>query len=77
MSDTAVCVVRRWKSSHRSVAMVLVVALTLPGCAGSIALNRSFNDYAAVYADLNNRQLLLNLARMANIHPPHFLAGQP
>jgi hypothetical protein len=49
-----------------------VLALPLASC-GGVALNRSFNDYSAVYADVSNRQLLLNLARMANFHPPHFL----
>lgn len=44
----------------------------LAGCGGT-ALNRSFHDYSAVYAEVTNRQLLLNLARMANVHPPHFL----
>lgn len=51
---------------------VLAVAASLAGCGGA-ALNRSFQDYSAVYADVKNRQLLLNLARMANVHPPYFL----
>jgi hypothetical protein len=48
------------------------LAITLVGC-GGVALNRTFSDYSAVHADLNNRQLLLNLARMSHSHPPHFL----
>lgn len=58
---------------RRTWIAALLVALALGGCAGGIALDRSFNDYTSVYADITNRQLLLNLARMANTHPPHFL----
>jgi hypothetical protein len=52
--------------------LTIVAALLFTGCGGT-ALNRSFNDYSEVYADTENRQLLLNLARMANSHPPHIL----
>jgi hypothetical protein len=58
---------------HRTRLAAVGLALGLAGCAGGVALNRSFNDYTAVHADITNRQLLLNLARMANTHPPHFL----
>ena len=54
----------------RIVALALVVGVA--GCGGA-ALNRSFNDYSAIHAAVVNRQLLLNLAREANSHPPHFL----
>ena len=48
------------------------VALLSGGCAGP-ALRTSFNDYAGVYADVSNRQMLLNLARLSNSHPSYFL----
>ncbi len=48
------------------------VALLSVGCAGP-ALRTSFNDYAGVYADVSNRQMLLNLARLSNSHPSYFL----
>jgi hypothetical protein len=59
-------------SPRRALAAILV-AVMLAGCAGSGALHKSFGDYNAALADINNRQLLMNLARMANIHPAHFL----
>jgi hypothetical protein len=49
-----------------------VVVLLLGGCAGP-ALRTSFNDYAGVYAEVSNRQMLLNLARLSNSHPAYFL----
>ena len=49
-----------------------VVVLLLGGCAGP-ALRTSFNDYAGVYAEVSNRQMLLNLARLSNSHPTYFL----
>jgi hypothetical protein len=68
---TRVTVVSRAsRSALRAAAMGLVLAVT--GC-GGVALERSFTDYSAVQADSSNRQLLLNLARMSNAHPPHFL----
>jgi hypothetical protein len=51
---------------------VLALAFSLAGC-GGVALNHSFNDYSDIYANITDRQLLLNLARVANSHPPHFL----
>jgi hypothetical protein len=48
------------------------VALLFVGCAGP-ALRTSFNDYAGVYAEVSNRQMLLNLARLSNSHPTYFL----
>ncbi len=36
-------------------------------------MRRSFIDYANAHADASNQQLLLNLARLDNIHPPYFL----
>ena len=48
------------------------LALLFVGCAGP-ALRTSFNDYAGVYAEVSNRQMLLNLARLSNSHPAYFL----
>jgi hypothetical protein len=56
-----------------ALPLLLGLAVSLTGCLGGPALNKSFNDYSAVYADISNRQLLLNLARAANIHPPRIL----
>jgi hypothetical protein len=56
-----------------ALPLLLGLAVSLTGCLGGMALNRSFNDYAGVYADISNRQLLLNLARAANVHPPRIL----
>jgi hypothetical protein len=49
-----------------------LAALFLAGCGGP-ALKTSFNDYTAAYADVSNRQMLLNLARLSNRHPSYFL----
>lgn len=58
---------------HRLV-VVLTLSLTLASCSlGPPALRASFVDYSSAYADTSNRQLLLNLARGANHHPPYFL----
>lgn len=60
-------------SRHQRVRLAaLVFAFSVAGC-GGVALNRTFNDYTDIYAGITNRQLLLNLARVANSHPPHFL----
>ena len=47
------------------------LGLLLGGC-GSVALGPSFNDYSATYADTQNRQMLLNLARLHERHPIYF-----
>lgn len=57
---------------HGTRLLALALAVSLSGC-GSAALGRSFNDYSAMVAEASNRQLLLNLARTANAHPPHIL----
>jgi hypothetical protein len=49
-----------------------VLALLLAGCGGP-ALNRAFHDYSTVHASVSNQQMLLNLARMSNYHPPYFM----
>lgn len=58
--------------AYRRVALAALLAAALAGCGGT-ALRQSFNDYSTIYAGVTNRQLLLNLARAANSHPPHFL----
>ena len=45
----------------------------LAGC-GSTTLTRPFRSYNRAYADTLNEQMLLNLARLHNGHPPYFLA---
>jgi len=57
---------------HRARLAVVAMAVGVAGCGGP-ALRQSFNDYSMIYAGVANRQLLLNLARSANSHPPHFL----
>jgi hypothetical protein len=37
-----------------------------------MALRHSFTDYSEVYADMQNRQMLLNLARLRDRHPIYF-----
>jgi len=44
----------------------------LCGCAGT-ALHHAYADFSDVYADSINRQLLLNLARMAHDEPAYFI----
>jgi hypothetical protein len=45
--------------------------LVLAGC-GTVALRHSFNDYSEVYAETQNRQMLLNLARLRERQPIYF-----
>ncbi len=63
-------------SLPRSVAVTLAALLAsvvLGGCAGPQALRVSYVQYAESFARASNEQLLLNLARLLNDHPPHFL----
>jgi hypothetical protein len=57
---------------HCARLAIAVLAVSVAGCGGT-ALRQAFNDYSQIYAGVANRQLLLNLARAANSHPPHFL----
>jgi len=63
------------KSRRTSWLLVRLLPLyLLTGCAlGPPALRASFVDYSSAYADISNRQMLLNLARTANYHPAYFL----
>ncbi len=51
----------------------VLVGSTLNGCAGPRALRSAYVDYAESFATASNQQLLLNLARLRNGHPPSFL----
>lgn len=55
----------------RTVSSLLAVAI-VSGCSGP-ALKGSFLTYSSVYAEASNHQLLLNLARASNGHPPYFV----
>jgi hypothetical protein len=52
---------------------LLLAGLMLASCAGS-TLRTPFRNYNRAYADTLNEQMLLNLARLHNGHPPYFLA---
>jgi hypothetical protein len=45
----------------------------LCGCASPVALRHDFDDFSEVCADVNNRQLVLNLARLSQNDPVYFL----
>lgn len=49
----------------------LLSALLAAGCT-SHELRTSFSDYGEVYADAQNRQMLLNLVRLSQHHPTYF-----
>jgi len=48
-----------------------VAAFLLSGC-GTVSLKRSFDNYSDVYAETQDRQMLLNLARLSNREPIYF-----
>jgi hypothetical protein len=50
-----------------------LIGLLLASC-GSATLRQPFRSYNRAYADALNEQMLLNLARLHNGHPPYFLA---
>ncbi|MGD0259752.1 MAG: hypothetical protein ABSD29_07980 [Verrucomicrobiota bacterium] len=58
------------KIAQKATVGALSVLLAA-GCA-SHALRTSFSDYSEVYADAQNRQMLLNLARLSQHHPTYF-----
>ena len=56
----------------RVVATILALSgLLMTGCA-PITYRAAFNDYSEVYADSQNHQMLLNLARLSQHSPPYF-----
>jgi hypothetical protein len=52
--------------------LAVVLVLLLGGCTGKV-LRTAFRNDSESYADAVNRQLLLNLARMAHDEPPYFV----
>ena len=56
----------------RRGAVVSVAAFVLTGCGGAV-LKHDYEDFAASYADSSNGQMLMNLARRDQGHPPYFL----
>jgi hypothetical protein len=63
---------RHLGSRGQRAVVALLGLLSLPGCANRIALRQSFNDYGQVYADTQNHQMLLNLARLHDHEPAYF-----
>jgi hypothetical protein len=53
-------------------SVIGIACLTLTACGGRALLN-DHEDYAASYADSSNAQMLMNLARRDQGHPPYFL----
>ena len=47
-------------------------ALVFAGCTSQTALRHSFSGYGDIYAESQNRQMLLNLARLHEHQPPYF-----
>jgi hypothetical protein len=52
-------------------AALIVLVLGAAGC-GSVFMKPAFNDYSVTYAETQNRQMLLNLARLHERHPIYF-----
>jgi hypothetical protein len=61
------------KTNVRMRLMLLLPLFCLSGCLSDVAMKRIHVDYAKAYADSSNQQLLLNLARLANSDPVHFM----
>ena len=45
----------------------------LPGCVTPTTFNKANQDFMTVFADVSNRQLLMNIAQEANNEPAHFI----
>lgn len=58
--------------NFKTITLAMSVLLIV-GCAGPRALRSSYVQYAESFAGANNQQLLLNLARLREGHPPFFL----
>jgi hypothetical protein len=52
-------------------AALFALVLGAAGC-GSVFMKPAFNDYSVTYAETQNRQMLLNLARLHERHPIYF-----
>lgn len=59
------------------VALIAGAAALVSACGGPNALRSAYIDYANAHAQVNNQQMLLNLARIHNGHPPYFLQMGP
>jgi hypothetical protein len=59
------------KSSLVKLSATIFGLLAFSGCI-SPQMKSSMGDYGDVYSEANNRQLLMNLARMDQGHPPYF-----
>lgn len=60
--------------THHYLLLIITALTSLSGCTlGPPALKSTFIDYSQAYAYSGNTQMLLNLARGANYHPPYFL----
>ena len=62
-----------FRSPLLRIATPALAALLTASCAGPAALRTSYVQYSDAFATTSNQQVLLNLARMRNYHPPHFL----
>lgn len=67
--------VQRAVNLKQWATLILVpMVLSLSACTlGPPILRSTFLDYSEAYASSGNTQMLLNLARGANYHPPYFL----
>jgi hypothetical protein len=59
------------KSKPCTVAVCLLAAAAVTGCASHV-LRNSFEDYDEAYAEAENHQMLLNLARLSEHQPSYF-----
>ena len=59
-------------SHFRSRSSLILFAILLPSC-GVRSLENDFTGYNKAYAAMINDQMLLNLARLDNGHPPYFM----
>jgi len=64
--------ITQWVSRPVRIAMVLPVLL-FSGCVSHVALKSDFGDYSESYGQANNRQLLLNIARLSQDDPVAFI----
>jgi hypothetical protein len=60
-------------NSSRCLVLALV-AISLTGCVGPIALKQALPDYDEAISQLQSQSLLLNIARARHGMPPHFTA---
>ena len=63
----------RSKTTLYQPTLFLLLPFLFAGCAGPTVLKSDYVGYARDYGELSNKQLLLNLARLANDEPAFFL----